>query len=342
MENYLLDEKAVFTRFPSLYEAVSIHLVEVSPTMRVMQTDAIQQAASRAGRDPPPVSWHDDFQNIPTGLPTFVLAHEFFDALPVHQFRKTQMDWREVLVAVHDSDVHGERGFCFINSPTRSVAQAAYLPLAGDLTHRDCVEIAPRSLVILDQICHRIQTDKGAALIVDYGHSGDKKLTLRGFRNHQVCDPLEDPGNIDLTCDVDFSLFHRRITSSNLEVHGPEPQAYFLINMGILARLQTLMVNCTSKDQQDELFSGCEMLITAEQMGERFKFLAVVPRGDRKRALPGFTDLPGTPYAAGFSLRLATLMRERINEKATLIGSSYRLSSTMPLTQAPPRSVLNL
>lgn len=57
-----------------------------------------------------------------------------------------------------------------------------------------------------------------------------------------------------------------------------------------------MVASCPSKEQQDELFSGCEMLITAEQMGERFKFMAIVPRGDKRRLLPGFTNLPGTPY----------------------------------------------
>ncbi|THD27606.1 NADH dehydrogenase [ubiquinone] complex I assembly factor [Fasciola hepatica] len=297
----LSDILRVFSRFPSLYESVSIHLVEVSPVMRSIQTEMIQVAASRFGRDPPPVSWHENFEDIPTGIPTFVLAHEFFDALPVHQFRKTKDDWREVLLSVTDNSVNEERRFCLVNSPTRSVAQAAYLPLVGDLTDRDCVEIAPRALNLVDQICRRIQNDKGAALIVDYGHLGEKGVTLRGFRNHQVCDPLEDPGDIDLTCDVDFSLFSRYIATSDfdVEVHGPEPQAYFLINMGILNRLQALITSCPSKEQQDELFSGCEMLITTEQMGERFKFMAIVPRGKKRRMLPGFTELPGTPYSKG-------------------------------------------
>ncbi|KAA0194406.1 NADH dehydrogenase [ubiquinone] complex I assembly factor 7 [Fasciolopsis buskii] len=234
------DVLRVFSKFPSLLESVSVHLVELSPVMRSLQTKMIQQAASHVGRDPPPVTWYDSFQDIPTGVPTFVLAHEFFDALPVHQFRKIKDDWREVLISVSDASVDEEIGFCFISSPARTVAQTAYLPLAGDLTARDCVEIAPQALVLLDQICRRIKNDKGAALIVDYGHMGEKGVTLRGFRNHQVCDPLEDPGDIDLTCDVDFSLFSRHVAASvfDVELHGPEPQAYFLVNMGILNRLQ--------------------------------------------------------------------------------------------------------
>lgn len=30
--------------------------------------------------------WNDDLDQVPTGLPLFVVAHEFIDALPVFKF----------------------------------------------------------------------------------------------------------------------------------------------------------------------------------------------------------------------------------------------------------------
>ena len=46
-------------------------------------------------------------------------------------------------------------------------------------------------------------------LIIDYGHLGDKEDTLRGFKNHELIDPLSHPGDADITADVNFD--HLRI-----------------------------------------------------------------------------------------------------------------------------------
>ncbi|CAL8086737.1 unnamed protein product [Calicophoron daubneyi] len=295
----LADVIRVFARFPSAYSSVSLHLVEVSPKMRAIQQKTIEQTIRGLNLEPPPISWHLDFEDVPRGLPTFFIAHEFLDALPVHQFRKYDGKWAETLVGViTETDGTGSNKLCFVRSPRPTVAQTAYLPLLGDINERDCVEICPKALVFIDEVCQRVGAHKGGALIIDYGHLGEKGDTFRGFSRHEVCDPLTNPGKIDLTCDVDFSLLSQRAKSSGckVDVHGPETQAYFLINMGLLTRLRNLMLTCSSEKRREELLSGCEMLITAEQMGSRFKFLAIVPHSAEKRRLPGFTDLPGTPY----------------------------------------------
>lgn len=35
----------------------------------------------------PQVHWHRSLDEVPTDVPAIVIAHEFFDALPVHQFQ---------------------------------------------------------------------------------------------------------------------------------------------------------------------------------------------------------------------------------------------------------------
>ncbi|WZZ49512.1 hypothetical protein YC2023_049619 [Brassica napus] len=34
-----------------------------------------------------PVHWHATLEEVPLGVPTIIIAHEFYDALPVHQFQ---------------------------------------------------------------------------------------------------------------------------------------------------------------------------------------------------------------------------------------------------------------
>lgn len=55
-------------------------------------------------KDKIPVQWHDNFPLIPHNeelpVPTFIIAQEFMDALPVHVFQKYEGLWREQMVDV--------------------------------------------------------------------------------------------------------------------------------------------------------------------------------------------------------------------------------------------------
>ena len=81
--------------------ALRVHLVEVSPRLRQAQWEALKcrplDGAGGEGEEPPDrgvsalsgtvVAWHRSLDAVPaSGPPALYLAHEFFDALPVHQF----------------------------------------------------------------------------------------------------------------------------------------------------------------------------------------------------------------------------------------------------------------
>ncbi|BHF61613.1 hypothetical protein SprV_0100458800 [Sparganum proliferum] len=170
---------------------------------------------------------------------------------------------------------------------------SAYLQLAGDLENRDCVEVCPEAGAILQKIAQRVSDDGGAALVVDYGHAGELGDTLRAFKNHELHDPLKDPGEADITADVDFAFLRRSVEAVNkpVVVHGPVTQAYFLVHMGFMARLKVLVQKCQSEDDKKNLIASSEMLLGSDKMGKRFKFMAILPRGDS----------PDQPYVpAGF------------------------------------------
>jgi NADH dehydrogenase [ubiquinone] 1 alpha subcomplex assembly factor 7 len=65
------------------------------------------------------VHWHDDMRNIPEhNAPMLVVAHEFFDALPVHQFVKDpDRGWLEKMVDVDDEG----GGLRMVLSPSMSI-----------------------------------------------------------------------------------------------------------------------------------------------------------------------------------------------------------------------------
>lgn len=40
-------------------------------------------------------------------------------------------------------------------------------------------------------------------------------LLLQAFKNHEVHDPLKDPGQADITADVDFAFLKRSVEAAN-------------------------------------------------------------------------------------------------------------------------------
>lgn len=117
----------VASKFPAFKSALSIHLVELSETMRALQREALACSKATAGdrlddlSDPSKekaaavvhtntqgfrISWHHMLQQVPQkdGVPTLVVGQEFLDAFPVHQFVYTKNGWREKLVDIDTTE----------------------------------------------------------------------------------------------------------------------------------------------------------------------------------------------------------------------------------------------
>ncbi|CAG5127418.1 unnamed protein product [Candidula unifasciata] len=299
------DMLRVFSQFPAIKDKISVHLVEVSPALSRMQAAKVtgrdisdiddkfvdtaelraepyQQLPSKYG---PLVSWYRSLADVPHGLSCYV-AHEFLDALPIHKFHKTEHGWREVLV---DVDAAND-SLRFVLAPGPTPASVAYLKSVQS-SEKTNVEICPSAGLIVQEICQRIGQHGGLSLLADYGHTGEKGGTFRAFKNHALHDPLVDPGTADLTADVDFSYLKNMVSDNDgVSVFGPITQARFLSNMGIGLRLQTLLQNA-SQDHWSDLVSGYKMLTSPEQMGERFKFMSILPKLRDAYVPAGFVDL---------------------------------------------------
>lgn len=104
-------------------------------------------------------------------------------------------------------------------------------------TKREQLEISLDALVILEELTSRLESFGGIAVIVDYGHDGNKGDTFRAFHKHQLHDPLVAPGSADLTADVDFSII-KQLFSEKALVCGPVTQKMFLQRIGIDLRLE--------------------------------------------------------------------------------------------------------
>ncbi|KAK2550805.1 Protein arginine methyltransferase NDUFAF7, partial [Acropora cervicornis] len=207
-----------------------------------------------------PVSWYRAIQDAPLEENTFFLAHEFFDALPVHQFQKTDQGWREVLVDV--TQEQGSFKLRFVLAPGPTVASQALVPKGTLCTQ---IEVCPQAGAIIESMSEVIAKHGGCALIVDYGEEESARHTLR------------DPGTADVTANVDFSYL-RNATRGKVQTFGPVTQRSFLQQMGIDMRMKILLEKADSSQAQ-ALQSGYKMLTSPSEMGDKFKMFSLVQNG---------------------------------------------------------------
>ncbi|XP_034324539.2 protein arginine methyltransferase NDUFAF7, mitochondrial [Magallana gigas] len=284
------DMMRVFSQFKEFNKAISLHLVEVSPKMRQFQLEALTGATtpedtvveSQRSKYGPEVHWHRFLDQVPNER-SCVIAHEFFDILPIYKFQKKDGEWHEILV-----DIQEGGGLRFIMSRGPTTNAKAFLTHLAETDERDHVEVSPESGIIVQKISQRVSDHGGRALIIDYGHEGTKKDTFRAFKAHKLYDPLEMPGSADLTADVDFAYF-KHCCGENVKTFGPVTQNNFLNGMGIGARLQALMQD-KDVETRRAMMKSVWRLMHPQQMGWGFKFFAIAPK-DTDYVPPGFTPI---------------------------------------------------
>lgn len=263
--------------------SLSIHLVELSPYLSKMQAQKLCYSSNELNDLPfyrigetmsgIKVYWYRRIEDVPNEF-SIIIAHEFFDALPIHKLQKSEGNiWKEILIDNDPSDINK---FRYVISRNETPISKLYSTLKPD-DKRNHVEICPDADLILKHIAEKLEEFGGFGLIMDYGHLGEKEDTFRAFKNHKLHDPLHEPGTADLTADVNFEEVKRQLEADNrLITFGPVEQGKFLVAMEAEARLKFLLENC-DESAKETLKSGLDMLINPQKMGSRFKFLSMFP-----------------------------------------------------------------
>ncbi|MEX0591556.1 MAG: class I SAM-dependent methyltransferase [Xanthobacteraceae bacterium] len=244
---------------PVFRAAIDLHLVETSPVLAERQRAALASVGAGA-------QWHRSVDTLPEG-PLIAIANEFVDALPVDQLIRTEDGWHERRVGIKD----GRLAFALDPVPLPGVG--ANLP---KLQAKPGAMLERRDLAPIREIARKIAAFGGAALIVDYGHVqsafGD---TLQAVRAHRVADPLENPGEADLTAHVDFEQLTATAMQTGVNALGPVTQGDFLRVLGIELRAENLK---RGKDANTAaLVDEAVRRLTGPSpgMGELFKALAL-------------------------------------------------------------------
>jgi len=240
---------------PGFHDALRLHLVEASGPLRRAQAQTL-------GRDD--ITWAKSAAELPEA-PLFLLANEFFDALPVRQLMRDGGMWRERMVGL------GEDGL--------QMALAAPAPVPA-LDHRladtregDIVELSPQAAGIAQEVGGRIARHGGTALIVDYGDWRSLGDTVQAVRGHAPVDPLAEPGMADLTAHVDFEALAR---AAPCRTSQPTPQGVFLERLGITARARALARGLEGEGLRAHV-AAHRRLTHPDEMGTLFKVMAFFP-----------------------------------------------------------------
>jgi NADH dehydrogenase [ubiquinone] 1 alpha subcomplex assembly factor 7 len=292
-----------------------------------------------------PVRWVEDIALLPKTEPgkttPFIMAHEFFDALPIHAFesvaaspnaeqptpdrnnpdqaqaaRKSSTSstpqWRELLVSptpLTPSFLYTpaelarstpktvppdfQLTLAKASTPTSLILPSPPRYSALKSTPGSRIEISPESTRYIRDLTHRITPSSGgAALIIDYGPLDTIPLnSLRGIRGHEIVSPFSNPGEADVSADVDFTaLAHAAVeASADVEVYGPVEQGAWLRVLGIEERARQLRGKM-EEGKKAEFEAGWRRLVEAgpRGMGKAYKVMGIVPASGGRRRPVGF------------------------------------------------------
>ena len=258
----LLDDALrVAARAPGFLDAMHLQLFEASDTLRARQ-------AERLGRYDP--YWQPEIDAV-SDDPVLIIANEFFDALPIRQFVRTESGWHERQIGLRDN----QRAFGLSPTP---LPETAFPAVVHDAPLGSIYEAAFAGRQAMERLSRAVAHNGGAILVIDYGYAltqtGD---TLQAVRRHAYADLLEQPGDTDISAHVDFEALAETASTSGLEVHRLATQGDFLRRLGIEQRAAALIG--ANPAQADTIKAALTRLTSPGEMGDLFKVLCVASPG---------------------------------------------------------------
>lgn len=236
-------------------------IVDLSGSLRARQQETL-------GRFAGTVRWVSE---LPDTLQGVVLGNEVLDAMPVKLLARVNGVWYERGVAL-DAAMDGQQGGDAPRCVWHDRPTELRPPLEIEGVHDYLTEIHPQAESFVRTLADRLTV--GAAFLIDYGfpeheyyHPQRHMGTVMCHRSHRSDpDPLSDVGLKDITAHVNFTGIALAAQEAGLNVLGYCTQARFLINCGLVARMETAPLAVRVQAQK---------LIMEHEMGELFKVIGL-------------------------------------------------------------------
>lgn len=192
---------AITSHHPELKPAVRMELIEPLPNLLDQQKTSLAAHSTNF-----PIHWHTDPGSFSPGdIPCFFYSCELVDSFPVRLARYRNKQWQELFVG------HAHERFVWVEQPASAeIGEELHrwnVPPLDGLT----AEIRPAAGNWIRSLARQIR--KGLILTMDYGfpapdlyHPSRSAGTLVSLQEHRrTPDPLQDPGNQDLTSHVNYT-----------------------------------------------------------------------------------------------------------------------------------------
>ncbi len=223
---------------PECLDAVRLHLAEASPAARAAQPATLGPHAARLVTSA---------ASLPERIEGVVVANELLDALPVHGVVMGNDGLHERFVAERDGRLVQRTG------PVTTALLPDYFERLGIVLETGWqAEVNLSALAWVARAIDRLS--RGFLIVIDYGHPASTLYdaahtagTLTTYAAHVAAPPderdtppwLVDPGTRDITSHVDFTSVPRAVEERGGAVLGIVDQTYFLLALGLAARLET-------------------------------------------------------------------------------------------------------
>ena len=262
---FMSDILRSFKSVPGILDAVNICLLENSSLLIDKQKKCLQDFD---------IKHLSSIGDLSDGQPIFIIGNEFLDALPTEQYKYTGEAWQQKFVQHQDGQLEyawGDVDDCTCLKP--------FLDVMRKPQPDDVMEISPERDQFVKECSNILQKNGGAMLWIDYGFAHPAfGESFQAIKQHEFIDPLEAPGQADLTTHVDFASIARVMEEADLGVLGPVTQGGYLNNLGLQIWAGKLKSKATP-DEARAIDLAYHRLTSAKEMGQLFKVIAGVPHG---------------------------------------------------------------
>jgi len=246
-----------FKKFPEFNSIKKIFLYEESNYLKKIQQKNISDKN---------VGWINNFNSIKKG-PVIFFGNEFFDALPIKQFKRKK---NSILEKNYTLDKKNNIIEVFNKA---SKTDIKILKSYKTLKNLNFIELPKFGFQELKKMIKKISKLKGCILMIDYGYlKSNNQNTLQSVMKHKKNSLLENLGKADITAHVNFDLLNEFFLKNGLKVNNIITQKEFLENMGIIERAK-VVAKKMKFSQQSDLYLRIKRLLSPGSMGDLFKVI---------------------------------------------------------------------
>jgi NADH dehydrogenase [ubiquinone] 1 alpha subcomplex assembly factor 7 len=245
----------VFKKFPDFNSAKKIYLYEESEFLKDLQKKNVPSSQ---------IKWIKDFKGL-SDAPVIFFGNEFFDAIPIKQFKNTKDGMLERYFTL---DKNNNIKKIFKKAAKKDVAD---INSYKSLKKLKFIEFPKFGFEELKKIVKKILQVKGCLLIIDYGYLKPNNVnTLQSVMKHKKNSLLDNLGKADITSHVNFQLLNEFFLKNNLKVEKIVTQQNFLKNMGIMQRAEIISKKMKFSEQTN-MYLRLKRLLSPKLMGKLFK-----------------------------------------------------------------------